>query len=157
MTDKPTAPERIWLTNGDDINYSDDSFRHDGAYWCADSVNDNDVEYIRADLAHPADPGMPEQEWLERHAQIIDQIEFESGMFGKTGATRHREAWGRLKVELRAHLFRRVAVDRNTGWREALACVEALRKIMLSNDLISHELRRMAAKTLIAFDATQEK
>ncbi len=43
-----SAPSRIYLQVGDDaeppINYSEST-------WCADRINDSDVEYVRADLA----------------------------------------------------------------------------------------------------------
>lgn len=46
-----TAPERIWLQIGDDRAHMDEPFPGDEVTWCADSVVDAEVEYVRADLA----------------------------------------------------------------------------------------------------------
>jgi hypothetical protein len=52
-----TAPEKIYLQVTDDTFYRDETFPADygdDITWCADSVVDCEVEYIRADLATPA-------------------------------------------------------------------------------------------------------
>jgi len=52
-----TAPEKIYLQVADDTFYRDETFPSDygdNITWCADSVVDCEVEYIRADLATPA-------------------------------------------------------------------------------------------------------
>ena len=41
------APDKIYLQ----IEDVDDVFHSDGVSWCADKINDTDVEYIRADLS----------------------------------------------------------------------------------------------------------
>lgn len=42
MSNENQAPERVYL------QVEDDDF--EGASWCADRINEEDVEYIRADL-----------------------------------------------------------------------------------------------------------
>jgi hypothetical protein len=54
-----TWPERIWLQHGDDHDplpaFAGDV---DGQYtWCSDKIASSDVEYVRADLAHPCASG----------------------------------------------------------------------------------------------------
>lgn len=47
-TPRTTAPERIWLQDGD---YDEDYAEPDeGITWCQDKISDNDTEYVRADL-----------------------------------------------------------------------------------------------------------
>lgn len=59
-----TAPAKIYLVIGDDCP-QDISFRElcsrfdDGVTWCEDKIDDNSIEYIRADIATPARP-MPD-------------------------------------------------------------------------------------------------
>ena len=43
------APERIWLQVDPDGLCPGEWDSLDGATWCADKINDNDVEYVRAD------------------------------------------------------------------------------------------------------------
>lgn len=54
-----TAPKRIWLQVSDDRADMDEPFPGDGATWCADSVVDAEVEYVRADLAPPPSTPCP--------------------------------------------------------------------------------------------------
>ncbi|MBP6564348.1 MAG: Lar family restriction alleviation protein [Burkholderiales bacterium] len=54
-----TAPKRIWLQVSDDRADMDEPFPGDGATWCADSVVDAEVEYVRADLAPPPSASEP--------------------------------------------------------------------------------------------------
>ena len=42
------APERIWLQDDGDWQLYDHGDEH--VTWCQDKVNDNDTEYVRADL-----------------------------------------------------------------------------------------------------------
>ena len=42
------APAKIYLQRGDDLKAGDGHW--EGETWCADAINENDVEYIRADL-----------------------------------------------------------------------------------------------------------
>jgi hypothetical protein len=49
-----TAPERIYLVIGDDVEPDTDFAELDrlgGVSWCADKIDDNSIEYVRADLA----------------------------------------------------------------------------------------------------------
>lgn len=49
-----TAPERIYLVIGDDVEPDTDFAELDrlgGVTWCADKIDDNSIEYVRADLA----------------------------------------------------------------------------------------------------------
>ena len=55
MTDRESAahkqmeaPERIWLQDDGDWQLYDHGDEH--VTWCQDKVNDNDTEYVRADL-----------------------------------------------------------------------------------------------------------
>jgi hypothetical protein len=56
-----TAPKRIYLNVferfEDDLGFPDD---HEGVTWCEDKIGDNDIEYVRADLAEaaPAQPAL---------------------------------------------------------------------------------------------------
>ncbi len=52
-----TAPERIWLQVSDCDGDEEEPFPHGvdaEITWCQDSVMAVEVEYVRADLAHPA-------------------------------------------------------------------------------------------------------
>jgi len=52
-----TAPERIFLQICDDVDCEQTFSQHEdaagleGVTWCQDSINENDVAYVRADLA----------------------------------------------------------------------------------------------------------
>lgn len=50
-----TAPTRIWLQVGDQRHYHDEPFPKDTSEvsWCSESMQECEVEYIRADLAGP--------------------------------------------------------------------------------------------------------
>lgn len=51
MTKIPAdAPREIWLQHDPDNTGEPFKLAHD-VTWCADKINDNDIKYIRADLA----------------------------------------------------------------------------------------------------------
>lgn len=72
-----TAPKRIYLIISDDKCHYDEEFPGDDVTWCADDVEDCNVEYVRADLAHP--PAKPtaskplEYDWLPEARQLAAQ------------------------------------------------------------------------------------
>ena len=49
MSDKEKTPERIWLQEPKDCDDDDWNEWQDVITWCADKINDSDVEYVRAD------------------------------------------------------------------------------------------------------------
>jgi hypothetical protein len=53
-----TAPKRIWLQVGTDDWHLHEPFPEYGenVSWCWESCTDAEVEYVRADLAAPAEP-----------------------------------------------------------------------------------------------------
>lgn len=48
-----TAPERIWLQVSDDRDHFNEPFPGEEVTWCADSILQCEVEYVRSDLAAP--------------------------------------------------------------------------------------------------------
>jgi hypothetical protein len=66
-----SAPERIWLQDDEGIDPDGDWF---SATWCGEQINDEDVEYIRADLAVDRDAV------LEEVAIMFEQVEYESAV-----------------------------------------------------------------------------
>ena len=54
-----TAPKRIWLQVSDEAQSRDEPFpvNNEGITWCADSVLDCEVEYVRADLSSAQELG----------------------------------------------------------------------------------------------------
>lgn len=79
------APERIYLQDGIDKDYAEDGIVPADVYkgnedmtWCKDRINDNDTEYVRADLSTPQ-PGMvtvprePTKDMLEEGFDAINK------------------------------------------------------------------------------------
>jgi len=48
-----TAPEKIYIVIGDDCPPEEPFTNLDEVTWCQDNVNNNDIVYVRADLAAP--------------------------------------------------------------------------------------------------------
>ena|SRR5690554_5950579 len=82
-------PKKIWLQKEDDEHPECSTYYGEGMTWCEDKINNEDVEYIRADLVNQkalhiaeqaceieADPERryeSEREWWERQ-EICNRI-----------------------------------------------------------------------------------
>ena len=73
MTDTKTVEERIYLQITGDM-YEDAMV--EGVTWCADMINDTDVEYIRADVAE-AKAAEAQREALQEAAKVIKGINWQ--------------------------------------------------------------------------------
>ncbi len=88
-----TAPKRIWLQVSDDRADMDEPFPGDGATWCADSVVDAEVEYVRADLAPPPSAPCPHirssggGEWATNWCALAEQPQPEAVAWPKVNGT----------------------------------------------------------------------
>ncbi len=75
MSNLKTWPEKIWLQAGDDYDgqlpaYHDVRSTGYGVTWCEDSIDDHEVQYIRADLVEAAIEAARAEE-RERWANLI--------------------------------------------------------------------------------------
>jgi hypothetical protein len=73
-----TAPKRIWLQIGSDRDHLNEPFPNTldaEVTWCADPVGDAEVEYVRADFAHPA-PTLPDgaREAMRMALEALDTV-----------------------------------------------------------------------------------
>lgn len=90
-TNLKTWPERIYLQHGCDDIPNHDEVNSDGAVtWCADNINELDIEYVRADLVALSSPAVP-----------IMPVE--------AGGNKDSAFWGWIEAELKAgrdhHVF----------------------------------------------------
>jgi hypothetical protein len=61
-TELKSWPERIWLQHGFEyLPEFEVAYRtNDEITWCQDSVEEHNIEYVRADLAQPVSAGLPD-------------------------------------------------------------------------------------------------
>ena len=83
-----SAPELIWLQ--DDGDYKGAVASLSELTWCVNQINENDTEYVRADLCDPQ---------YERVTQLVDAAIAENTAANKRVTSRERKQYIRGRIE----------------------------------------------------------
>jgi len=126
-----TAPERIYLVIGEDVNKSTDfaDLGGEGITWCEDKIDGNSIEYVRADKStHPPESALQRlteageiQAAMERIATLEAALHL---AFAKMDRARDILTDGKPRTDCNWGMLATEAIKHGLGWpidRAALA------------------------------------